>query len=504
MTSTPAERPRIDPSPIALGLRQAADQMFSRASGARLREGNRVRLLKDAAENYPRWLAAIAAARQWIHFEMYMIHDDDQGRLFAEALIAKAREGVRVRLLYDWLGGLKTPRAYWSRMRAGGVEVRCYNPPRFQSPFAWPSRDHRKMISVDGQVGFVTGLCIGRMWVGEPDRGRDPWRDTGVEVRGPAVIDIEDAFADAWAATGEALPEDERAGGPPQDEIDDDSEGDAVDGVGLRVIATVPNTAGLFRIDQLVASLARRTLWLTDAYYAGTTPYVQALRAASRDGVDVRLLVPGATDIPTLRLLSRAGYRPLLEAGIRIFEWNGTMLHAKTAVADGKWARVGSTNLNIASWMGNRELDVVAEDEPFARQVADMYVEDLKNATEVVLDARSRVRTPDGPDRSARKRPPGWRARGSGGRAMAGAMRIGSAVSAAVTNRRVMEPVEGHIALSAGAALGILAVLAVVFPRAVAYPFAAIGAWLAATLVSRGFALLRERERRRRRQARKE
>ena len=495
MTSTLAKRPRIDPSPLALGLRQAADQMFSRASGARLREGNRVRLLKDAAENYPRWLAAIGAARESVHFEMYMMHDDEQGLLFSDALIAKAHEGVHVRLLYDWLGGYKTSGAFWGRLRAGGVEVRCYNPPRFQSPFAWPSRDHRKMIAVDGQVGFVTGLCIGRMWVGEP--GREPWRDTGVEVRGPAVADIEDAFADAWAATGEPLPDEERAAGEPLGEHGD-AGGDAVDDVALRVIATVPNTAGLFRIDQLVASLARRTLWLTDAYYAGTTPYVQALRAAARDGVDVRLLVPGATDIPTLRVLSRAGYRPLLEAGVRIFEWNGTMLHAKTAVADGKWARVGSTNLNIASWMGNRELDVVVEDEAFARRVADMYVDDLKRSTEIVLDARSRVRTPDPPSTPAGSRPPGWRARGSGGRAMAGAMRIGSAVSAAVTNRRVMEPVEGHIALYAGAALALLAVLAVVFPKALAYPLAAVAAWLAATLFSRGLTLLRERHRRRR------
>jgi len=472
--------------------------MFSRASGARLREGNRVRLLRDAAENYPRWLAAIAAARQWIHFEMYMIHDDDQGRLFADALTARARDGVRVRLLYDWLGGLKTPRGYWNRLRAGGVEVRCYNPPRFQSPFAWPSRDHRKMIAVDGQVAFVTGLCIGRTWAGEPERGREPWRDTGGEGWGPAVADIEDAFADAWAAVGEAVPDDERGAGAPLEGMGGGAEGGGVDGVALRVIATVPNTAGLFRIDQMVASLARRTLWLTDAYYAGTTPYVQALRAASRDGVDVRLLVPGATDIPTLRLLSRAGYRPLLEAGVRVFEWNGTMLHAKTAVADDKWARVGSTNLNIASWLGNRELDVVVEDEPFARQVADMYLDDLTHATEVVLDARSRVREPGPPGERPRRRPPGWRARGSGGRAMAGAMRIGNVVSAAVTNRRVLEPVEGHIALAAGAALALFAAIAVAFPRALAYPLAALAAWLAATLFARGLALLRERNRLRR------
>jgi cardiolipin synthase len=488
--------PRADATPALLGLRQVADQIFSRASGARLREGNRVRLLKDATENYPRWLDAIASARRTIHFEMYIIHEDEQGWTFSDALIARAREGVRVRLLYDWLGGFgKTSRAFWNRLRAAGIEVRVYNPPRFQSPFSWTSRDHRKMISVDHEIGFVTGLCVGRMWVGEPERGRDPWRDTGVEVRGPAVADIEDAFADAWAATGDPLPEDDQPGSPRDVIHASDSGGGAVDDVALRVIATVPNTAGLFHIDQLVAGLARRTLWLTDAYYAGTTPYVQALRNAARDGVDVRLLVPGATDIPTLRILSRAGYRPLLEAGVRVFEWNGTMLHAKTAVADGKWARVGSTNLNIASWMGNRELDVVIEDEAFAQRMADMYVEDLGRSTEVVLDARSRVRAPGSP---ARKRPAYVRARGSGGRAMAGAMRIGSAVSAAVTNRRVLDPIEGTIALSGGAALALVAVLAALFPRALAYPLAALAAWLAATLFSRGFALLRERNRQRR------
>src|SRR5690606_29350448 len=123
--------------------------------------------------------------------------------------------------------------------------------------------------------------------------------------------------------------------------------------------------------------------------------YVQALRAAARDGIDVRLLVPNATDLPLMRPLSRAGYRPLLEAGVRIFEWNGTMLHAKTAVADGSWARVGSTNLNIASWFGNCELDAVIEDAEFAAKMEQAYLEDLENATEVVLDLkRPRPRLP--------------------------------------------------------------------------------------------------------------
>lgn len=452
-----------------------------------LREGNHVRLLKDAAENYPAWLEAIAAARRSIHIEMYIIHEDDQGRMFADALIERARQGVQVRLLYDWLGGVgNTSRSFWTRLRNGGVDVRCYNPPRFESPFGWVSRDHRKLIVVDSDVAFVTGLCVGRMWVGDPARHLEPWRDTGVEVRGPAIADIEDAFAEAWATTGDPLTATDQP--PPARREAADAKAPA-DGVAIRVVATMPNTAGVFRVDQLVAALARRTLWLTDAYYAGTTPYVQALRSAAADGVDVRLLVPGSSDVPAISPLSRAGYRPLLEAGIRVFEWNGPMLHAKTAVADARWARVGSTNLNIASWIGNRELDVIVEDEGFAKQMEDMYVADLAHATEIVLDARNRVRAPGSPARERATTSSG----GSGGRAAAGAFRIGSTLSAAVTNRRILEPVEAHIALIAGLALAGLSTLAFVFPRGISYPFAVLAIWPAAALVVRGLRLLRAR-----------
>jgi cardiolipin synthase len=456
-------------------VRQLANQAFSRASGAPLRERNHVRLLKDAAQNYPAWLEAIAAARRTIHFEMYIIHEDQQGRLFADALIEKARAGVQVRVLYDWMGGFgKTSRRFWNRLRAGGVDVRCYNPPRPESPLGWISRDHRKMIAIDGDVAFVTGLCVGQAWVGDPSRGVAPWRDTGLELRGPAVADCEQAFAEAWAAAGDPLP----AGAPLA------GGGVPVSGdVAVRVVATVPYTAGIFRLDQLVAALARHTLWLTDAYFAGTTAYVQALRAAAADGVDVRLLVPGASDIPLVRLFSRAGYRPLLEAGVRVFEWNGPMVHAKTAVADGRWARVGSTNLNIASWIGNRELDAIVEDESFARKMEGMFLTDLENATEVVLDAKNRVRAP-GPARSHR-----GSSTGSSGRALAGAVRIGNTVSAAITNRRVLEPVESHIAMISGAVLLVLAVLAVIFPRAFSYPLAVLVAWVAVALLYRGIRL---------------
>lgn len=458
-------------------IRILADQAFSRAAGAPLVPGNNVRVLKDAEENYPAWLEAIHSAKKTIHFESYIIHGDDAGREFAEALAAKAKEGVRVRLLYDWMGALwAASRRLWKPLMQAGVEVRCFNPPRPDSPFGWLSRDHRKMIAVDGQVGFVTGLCVGSMWVGCAERDQEPWRDTGVEVRGPAVADIEQAFAQMWALTGEPIPDNEL---PIKDSIP--PAGDMT----VRVIVSMPNIAGLYRLDQLIAAAARKTLWLTDAYFVGTTPYVQALRAAALDGVDVRLLVPGGSDLPVLRAMSRAGYRPLLEAGVRVFEWNGPMLHAKTAVADGRWARVGSTNLNLSSWIGNYELDIAVEDQEFADEMEEMYLDDLENATEIVLSERNRVRLTKKPQRRRRKRI----GKGSASRAAAGAIRISNTVGAAITNHRVLGPAEARVMVTGSFLLLALAAVAVLWPRVISVPLAVIGVWVAASLLIQAYKL---------------
>ena len=315
------------------------------------------------------------------------------------------------------------------------------------------------------------------MWEGAPERGLAAWRDTGVEVRGPAVAEVAHAFADTWAATGAPLPPDEVAapGLPAEGDVD------------LRVVASTPGTAGLYRLDPLVASLARRTLWLTDAYFAGTATYVQALRAAAQDGVDVRLLVPGAgSDVPLMQAVSRAGYRALLEAGVRVFEWNGPMLHAKTAVADARWARVGSTNLNLASWMGNRELDVVVENEAFGRRMEEMFQDDLGNATEIVLRRWARVR----PAGDARVR----RVRGAGGsatRAAAGAVRIGNALGSVLAARRVHGPAERWLMAEGGLLLAVLAGLGFVWPRLLAWPLAALSLWLGLALLARAARRLR-------------
>ena len=248
---------------------------------------------------------------------------------------------------------------------------------------------------------------------------------------------------------------------------------------------------GLYRFDQLIAALARESLWLTDAYFVGTTAYVQALIDAARDGVDVRLLVPGSSDIPVAKALSRAGYRPLLEAGIRVFEWNGPMLHAKTAVADGRWARIGSSNLNLASWAGNWELDVAVEDARFAGEMQAMFEADLKGATEIVLDV-DRVHSA-GP----RPRP----RRGSPGRLAAGAVGLGSAVGAAITDNRVLGPAEAKVMAVSGTVLVVLAATAIAFPRVVTIPLSVLAAWVAVTLLVRAARLAAARRRQTSRQA---
>ncbi|MDH5537339.1 MAG: phospholipase D-like domain-containing protein, partial [Betaproteobacteria bacterium] len=175
-------------------LRALAEQAFSRAAGAPLVPGNRVRILRNAKENYPAWLEAIGAARGKIYFENYIVADDPIGREFVAALADRARAGVQVRVIYDWLGSLGSgSQRLWRPLVAAGGEVRCFNPPRLASPAGWLERDHRKMIAVDGEAGFVSGLCVSSKWAGDPARGLAPWRDTGLEIRGPAIASVEHA-----------------------------------------------------------------------------------------------------------------------------------------------------------------------------------------------------------------------------------------------------------------------------------------------------------------------
>ena len=455
-----------------------ADQAFSRTAGAPLVGGNAVRLLKDGCENYPNWLKAIESAQHWIHFETYILHEDKIGKVFAEALCERARAGVKVRLLIDWLGNMmKTSPKFWRMLRQAGVEARSFGYPTIDSPLGWVSRDHRKSLIIDGRVAYVSGLCVGDDWT---DDGHEAQRDTGVMIQGPAVADVEAAFAESWATTGKPVPLDELPAPnliPPAGDVS------------LRVIATMPSTMGVFKLDQLVASVARESLWVTDAYFIGVSAYINALIAAARDGVDVRLLVPGTVDVFGVSSMSRAGYRALLEGGVRIFEWNGVMLHAKTAVADGKWARVGSTNANITSWFGNWELDVAIEDADFGQQMMAMFEKDLANSTEVVLTARKM--------RSVERRKTAslddlkTRGRTTRRAASAGAIRMGRTLGAALTSRREVGAAEAYNVFWSSLIFLAMGLVFLKWPKGIAYPIGVLAVWFAVSGLFHAWSLYR-------------
>lgn len=435
--------------------REFIEDSFDRITGSKLIADCDVRLLKDAAENYPAWMEAIENAEDRIFFESYIIHDDAQGGRFAAALIKKAREGVEVKLIYDWMGGFgKTSSKFWEKLRDGGIDVRCYNPPKLFDLLAVFSRDHRKSLIVDGSVAFVSGLCVGQDWVGKPEKEISAWRDTGVEIRGAAVADVEFAFSQIWAEMGEPL--DISKLSKPEDFTDQGN-------ISLRVIDTVPSSSYIYRVDQLLAAGARETMWLTDAYFIGVPSYLQSIRDAAEDGVDVRILVPQSTDIAIIRDTTRATYRPLLESGVRVFEWNGSMVHAKTAVFDGKFSRVGSTNLNIASWFGNYELDVLIEDENFGEQMQKMFLNDLENSTEIILDDAEKVKT-----KGAKKSK--IAGGGSVRQATAGAIGAATSIGSAITKRSPLGAAESRLLSLVGGALLALALTFIFFPRIASLP----------------------------------
>jgi cardiolipin synthase len=467
--------------------REALDELrmeraFSRIADSDLRQGNAVALLRDSRENYPAWLEAIRSARHVVHFENFIIADDESGELFAQAFMERARAGVRVRVLYDWLGSsFRALPWFWRRLREAGVETRVFNRPRLTDPF-WIRRDHRKLLTVDGSIGFVSGLCISDSWVGKHS---EPWRDTGISLKGPIVADLDASFAESWNLAGKrALP---------KEALTNPDLVPAAGPVAARVISGKPGMFRTYRVDQFIAATAQRNLWLTDAYFVATTSYVQALGEAARDGVDVRLLVPGSSDVPALQPVVRAGYRSLIEAGIRVYEWNGSMLHAKTAVADGRWARVGSTNLNIASWATNWELDVVVEDAAFAGAMEAMYLEDLANATEIVPGWQSRRRQARNM-RSRRDRP---NKKGGVRRLAAGALALSSSVGRAMNSRSLTATEASSIAIIGGALLA-LAALITVFPVLVVSPVVILLAWIGIALLIRAFRLKRRVRLRRR------
>ncbi len=460
------------PSRVSRGTPARRDELalaIGRAANARPIEGNAIQHQPSSPAALAEMLALVAGAERWIHLENYIIRDDRTGRRFGEALAERARAGVHVRVLYDALGSFGTSHAYWNALRRAGAEVRAFHPLASPRVFELFVRDHRKLVVVDGARAMVGGLCIGDEWAGDPARGRQPWRDTMLTICGPAAVALDAAFANAWGQTGAPLPPEDACGDP-------DVCGDAT----VHVVAGVPFEGRIYRATQLLAAAAQERFWITDAYLVPPAPLYSALIDAARSKVDVRLLVPGASDLPLLRNMTRIGYRELLRAGVRVFEWRGAMVHAKTLVADRRWARVGSSNLNVSSLFGNYELDVLSDDPGTAEALATQFRRDLIMSREVVLEPRRRML----PARLIRA--PATAETGPHADQATHHKRSAYELSAVavVALRRVAGGLRRTLAGSAALIFLLLGVLLLVFPRVMGILVAAVTFW-----VSLGFGM---------------
>ena len=339
---------------------------------------HRLALLKDGTETFPAMLDAIAGARSTICLETYILRSDRIGGLFAEALAERARAGVEVNLLYDDWGSSVTG-AYLRSLAAAGVRALAYHPIRFFGPGRevfgrMAHRDHRKMLVVDSRVGFAGGINIADAYVAAPDGGLG-WRDTHLRLEGPAAIELEYFFLHTWRRTRGAPLAEARYGGAGRRRADP-----------LVSVVSSHRRHGRTGIRDAYRDAirgARERVWITNAYFLPTLPFIRNLIDAARRGVDVRVMVGGTTDVKAVLYASRSIYEILLAAGVRMFEWEGRVLHAKTAVTDGRWATVGSSNLDAQSLRQNLEVNAIIRDETFARALERMYVEDLGSCREI-------------------------------------------------------------------------------------------------------------------------
>jgi cardiolipin synthase A/B len=446
---------------IYQGNRGRFEAALRRTSGAAVRAGNAVRLLRNGRATYEEWLTEIAGARRWVHLENYIFRDDHVGELFAEALCERASAGVAVRVLVDWFGSWGVAGSFWTRLRSAGVDLRLVNPPSLARPLAVIRRDHRKTLCVDGRYASAGGMCIAEDWLERSPKTGLPYRDTAIGIHGPAVADVERAFAGAWDQFGEPLPREERP-----EVADIPAAGDTA----VRVVAQEPGRVRMLRLLGLLAAAAEERLWITDPYFLSVPTLHESLIAAARDGVDVRVLTPGTVDVPGVASLARTGYTSLLEAGVRIWEYGGPMMHAKTSVVDGWSSRVGSTNMNVTGLLTNWELDVIVEDRPFGARMEEMFEDDLAEARPVVLRPGGRLSPPPPRDRPRRHHAGGReRTRKTGVRAVAAAATTGGAV---ITGEALTRN-ERRVAATISGGLVAAAVAGARYPRLLAWPLAA-------------------------------
>jgi cardiolipin synthase len=356
-----------------------------RIAAADASSGNQVELMRDGTRIFDAMIEVIEHAKETVVLESYIVNSDSVGERFADALIAAATRGVRVRLIADWVGSWTTARKYWRRLRDGGVDVRVFNRPGFRAWLGLVPRDHRKLLVADEQAAVTGGIGLSEEWSGFVKRKkRAPWRDTAVLIRGPAAVDMARAFETMWkranfeerrAARRHAVRRARNTGTAP---------GQAVGAV-VGIIEGEPWRLRVARALQIQSVSAEKAIWIASAYFYPSSAEIEALCGAALDGVDVRVLVPSTYDHPWVRMFTRRVYKQLLRNAVRIWEWNGIMMHAKTSVIDGRWVRVGSTDFNPLGIAINYELDAVIESQELGQAAEAMFLHDLEESTEIRL-----------------------------------------------------------------------------------------------------------------------
>jgi cardiolipin synthase len=345
-------------------------------------DGNELRLLRNGEQAYPEMLRAIAAAREQVLLEMYWFGSDGVGRKFAAALAAAAQRGVEVSIIYDAIGSVGASEDMFAELRRAGARVIEFNPiapwkRRFRLS-KLTRRDHRKILITDGTTGFTGGINIADFWL-PLDEGGAGWRDDMVRIDGPAVADLSDCFALSW----------QRLRGAP-----------------LRVVGFVATPPARPPASQAVRVLgqhflrtqrqisraylhyvqrAQRCVFIANSYFVPDRRILRALSRAARRGCDVRIIVPGQSDVDIVRHASRAVWGRLLRAGVRIFEWDESVLHAKSAVIDGRWSTTGTFNFDYLSLRLNLEVNLSVLDERFAGRLQASFLEDFERCREVRL-----------------------------------------------------------------------------------------------------------------------
>ncbi len=356
-------------------------KLMEEVSGKPLFADNKATLLRGGAEADAAMQAAIRSAKDTVDLESFEFGDQQ----FADLLLQKRAEGVQVNVIYDSVGSMHTPAALFQRMKAGGVNVLEYNPInplKVRRKWLLNRRDHRKILVVDGKIAFTGGINISNVYTGSGSGEKGsaaarPWRDTDVMIQGPAVAEFQRLFLGTWKwQNGPALPQ--RDYFPPLGKQGDDY---------VMVVGSRPGEQNRLTYLMYYTAFANAAnhIHLTSAYFVPDKETIAALTDAARRGVDVTLILPGMSDVPLAFHAGRSYYTELLSAGVRIYERKGEVLHAKTAVIDGVWSTVGSTNMDMWSFASNNEINAVVLGKDFGDKMEAMFEDDLKNSQEVTL-----------------------------------------------------------------------------------------------------------------------